>query len=280
MNEAEKTLSELDLADLRWAHFHLEHPSLAARLSSVIGVPIEQGLQLLPQSWYTSLEQAAEHSVKRMLEMTISGMAHIAPNVANDSLHRLLVMGTGAVGGFFGPLMLLTELPVTTALMLRSIADIAHSLGEDLSGEDARLACMQVFALGGRTKEDTHADTGYYGLRITLSLHFSHQFLFLGKTASNAPVPGGLNLIRAIASRFGVVVSDKAAAQLVPVAGAVSGALLNLVFMNHFQDIARGHFIVRRLERIYGVEAIKTAYESISLSEAEVFKSYSPLEGW
>lgn len=273
-----KHLSEQDLADLAWAYQHLENPSLAARLSSVIGVPIEQALHLLPQSWRQRIEETAERSIGIMLELTINSMAKINPDAANDPLHRMLVMGTGAVGGFFGPLMLLVELPVTTALMLRSIADIAHSQGEDLNSQDARVACLQVFALGGRTKEDRAADTGYYGLRITLGMHFSRKLLPIGKAAGN--VPAGVNLIRGIASRFGVVLSDKTAAQIVPGVGAASGAMLNLVFMRHFQDIARGHFIVRRLERAYGVEMIKTEYEDIGRREAEAARSYSPLEGW
>lgn len=279
MNFEQNELPEKDLAELEWACWHLEHPSLAARLSSVIGVPIEQALHLLPQSWYRRIDEAAEQSVKSMLDLTINNMARVDTAEANDRLHRMLVVGTGFVGGFFGPLMLLVELPVTTALMLRSIADIAHSQGEDVTSEEAKLACLQVFALGGRTKEDTAADTGYYGLRLTLSLHFSHRLLqFRG--VSNAPIPAGVTLVRGIASRFGVVVSDKVAAQLVPVAGAASGALLNLVFMHHFQDIARGHFIVRRLERLHGVEKIRAAYEKISEQDSEAYRSFSPLEGW
>ncbi len=279
MSETTDSLPHEDLADLEWAHRHLEHPSLAARLSSVIGIPMEQALHLLPQSWYRRIDDAAERSIKSMLDLTINNMELIKPDRANDHLHRLLVVGTGAIGGFFGPLMLLAELPVTTALMLRSIADIAQSQGEDMSSEEAKVACMQVFALGGRTKEDTAADTGYYGLRLTLSLHFSHRLLqFRG--AADAPVPVGLNLARGIASRFGIVVSDKVAAQMVPVAGAVGGAMLNLVFMHHFQDIARGHFIVRRLERVHGVDKIRSIYEQIRSQEMDAFNSFSPLEGW
>ena len=72
------------------------------------------------------------------------------------------------MGGFFGPLAVLAELPVTTTLMLRSIADIARSEGEDLADVQTRLACFQVFALGGRTRDDERAEIGYYGLRVSL----------------------------------------------------------------------------------------------------------------
>lgn len=44
----------------------------------------------------------------------------------------------------------------------------------------------------------------------------------------------------------------KVAAQALPVVGALGGAAVNYAFIEHFQDVARGHFTVRRLERLYG----------------------------
>ena len=55
MTLQDKLLTDEDLASLRWAHRHLEHPSFAARLSNLIGTPIEQGLMLLPKDWYRRL---------------------------------------------------------------------------------------------------------------------------------------------------------------------------------------------------------------------------------
>ena len=55
-------------------------------------------------------------------------------------------------------------------------------------------------------------------------------------------------------------VTEKIVAQSLPVVGAAGGALLNTLFIDHFQDMARGHFIVRRLERRYGKETIRLAY--------------------
>ncbi|HQR30429.1 MAG TPA: EcsC family protein [Anaeromyxobacteraceae bacterium] len=57
-----------------------------------------------------------------------------------------------------------------------------------------------------------------------------------------------------------MAVSEKAAAQLVPVVGAAGGAALNLVFMNHYQRTAWGHFTVRRLSRAHGEEAVRAAW--------------------
>ena len=43
--------------------------------------------------------------------------------------------------------------------------------------------------------------------------------------------------------------SEKLAAQAAPILGAIGGAAVNAAFADHFQTLARGHFIVRRLER-------------------------------
>ena len=66
-----------------------------------------------------------------------------------------------------------------------------------------------------------------------------------------------------LASRFGVIVTDKMAAEMIPILGAIGGALINLLFISHFQSAARGHFTVRRLERKYGEELVKREYEKV-----------------
>ena len=72
-----------------------------------------------------------------------------------------------------------------------------------------------------------------------------------------------------MASRFSIVVSEKAAAQAVPVIGALGGALINSVFIGHFQDVARGHFVIRRLERKYGAALVRNVYAT-RVSEQDV----------
>ena len=63
-----------------------------------------------------------------------------------------------------------------------------------------------------------------------------------------------------VAERFSIQVTEKAAAQALPIVGAASAALINLLFIDHFQDMATGHFTVRRLERKYGPETVKGVY--------------------
>ena len=49
-----------------------------------------------------------------------------------------------------------------------------------------------------------------------------------------------------------------------PSVGAISGALVNLAFTEHFQTLARGHFTVRRLERVYGTYEVRSEYARIA----------------
>ena len=69
--------------------------------------------------------------------------------------------------------------------------------------------------------------------------------------------------IAQIAARFNTVVGEKIMAQGVPIVGALGGATINVLFIEHFQDMARGHFIVRRLERKYGEVEVRKAYSEI-----------------
>jgi hypothetical protein len=45
---------------------------------------------------------------------------------------------------------------------------------------------------------------------------------------------------------------------------ALGGAAVNYAFIEHFQEVARGHFTVRRLERVYGKSVVRTEYERLA----------------
>jgi hypothetical protein len=57
--------------------------------------------------------------------------------------------------------------------------------------------------------------------------------------------------------------------------GALGGAAVNYAFLDHFQDVARGHFAIRRLERAYGKEAVRAQYEQL---REEALASRTPAE--
>jgi hypothetical protein len=155
-------------------------------------------------------------------------------------LHRALATASGAAGGMFGLAALPIELPVSTVIMLRSIADIARSEGEDLKDPAAALACVEVFALGGRDGSTDASESGYFATRTALAKTFLEAARFIaerGMVKEGAPVL--LKFVTQVAARFGVVVSQMVA-QALPVVGAVGDAAVNYAFMDHFQDVAHG----------------------------------------
>ena len=186
------------------------------------------------------------------------------PKAASSYLHKALAATSGAVGGSFGLAALPIELPISTVIMLRSIGDIARAEGEDLRDPETVLSCLQVFALGGLKGEADIANSGYFAVRGLLAKSVAEAARFIvdrGVVAEGGPVL--VRLIAQIASRFGVVVTQKLAAQAVPIIGAL-GAAVNYAFIDHFQEIARAHFTVRRLERRYGKDVVRMAYDKLS----------------
>lgn len=260
-------LSDADESTLIRAYDTLERPGFAVKISNVVGTPIEMALKMLPGGWYKRLHRHAEAGIAKSLEIAIRNvmLTPTVEGVSKDRRYRTLGMATGALGGLLGAPALMVELPVTTTLMLSTIADIARSEGEDLDSHEGRLACLEVFALGGQTEEDDATDTGYYGLRLALEAQVANasQYLARSSLGSTGSAPGLINLINTLSRRFGLVLSQKTTAELIPIIGAAGGALVNRVFMKHFQDIAHSHFAIRRLERQYGPAVIQAAYARI-----------------
>ena len=256
------TLSSPDIEDLRTAKRLLETPGLAARISNYVGAPIEKGFALLPKKWNAVVNDATRKSIETALDVALWTMDHSQAESPSNWWHKLAVGTTGAAGGAFGLAALTIELPVSTTIILRSIADIARSQGENLKMPEARLECVQVLALGGTSKSDDGSETGYFAARAVMAKAVSDAVQHLAKNGlSQKGAPAIVRLIAVIASRFSIVVSEKAAAQAVPVLGAFGGAVINTLFIDHFQDMGKGHFIVRRLERAHGPEEVKRIYK-------------------
>jgi len=178
-----------------------------------------------------------------------------------------VVVASGAVGGAAGLPGLLVELPFSLTVMLRAIAAHARAQGEDLSQVEARLECLTVFAYGSRSPGDDAADSTYFAARAALARAVSQAAEYvaergLAEAAAERGAPAIVRLVALVAQRLGVAVSEKAAAQLIPLLGAAGGAAVNALFMSHYQETAWAHFTVRRLERAHGAEAVREAYRT------------------
>jgi hypothetical protein len=259
-------LSHDELRDLARAKSLLERPGLAVRLAHYVGSPLEKGFALLPKNWNRVVNQAAHAALLKALGVTVATMGRAPRRSSREWLHKIAAGASGGIGGIFGLAALPIELPLSTAIMLRSIADVARSEGHDLSNMETRLACLEVFALGGLEENPEAAQSAYWATRTALSQTLSEAASHLArKGVVSESAPAIARFIAQIAARFGVVVSEEVAAKAVPILGAVGGGMINVMFITHFQNMARGHFIILRLESARGQETIRAAYQQLAL---------------
>lgn len=273
--EAKIAPTSRDWADLERAVQLLESPTLTAKMANLIGSPLEFAVKKLPQSVSRRIHGAVEAALFKSAQAALWSMDNTPGKTASTGWHKAAAAASGALGGAFGFTALFLELPVSTTIMMRSVADVARSEGFDLSEMGTRHACLEVFALGGNSGDDDASETGYYitrGFTAEVMRHLSAELA--GAAVGGGGVMIGLTpkeagkwlakIVEKVAARFGVVVTEKFAAQAVPIIGAVAGATLNTMFTDYYQDMARGHFIVRRLERQYGYETVRSAYNDLA----------------
>jgi len=271
-----------DLGALKTAVTTLEAPSLTIRIANRVGTPVEWALERLPGSSADAIHKAIQAALSKAVAGALRTMDEKSAGAARPRSHTAIVAASGAMGGFFGLKGTLVELPLTTTVIMRSVADIARSEGFSIADPLIQGECVQVFALGGRTADDDAADSAYYATRVGLNEIAKETGKRLAEAAANQAAqhtarataqgfqltPGQTSvwlaqIIEAVAQRFGIKVTEKFALQAAPVLGAVSGAAINAMFISHYQDMARGHFTVRRLEQKYGETPIRDAYRDL-----------------
>ena len=267
---ASAALDAAALAELRAARALLENPGIAAQLANLVGAPLEHVMEKRLPAPATKLVNALVRKVlEQSLRAAVATLGRQAAPPARPRTHAVAAAATGAAGGAFGFAGLAVELPLTTTLILRSIAEIARAEGEPLDDPATTLACFEVLTMGGRASRDDGAESGYFAARAVLAHQVAAAAEYVavhGLVGKGGPVI--VQLLAAIASRFSVNVSQKLALQAVPIVGAATGATLNALFMRHFQAMARGHFTVRRLERLHGVDEVRAAYDALGADAA------------
>lgn len=295
-HEATRTsiLSNADYIALEKAVLLLENPGLVARCSSVLASPIEWTIDALPEGVKKQIGKAAEAAISGALALAIKTMSIDEPDSdtqqSSDWWHMGLAAASGGIGGFFGVTALLVELPVSTTLMLRSIADIARSEGADLTRIETQLECVSIFAYGGDSSSDDGAQLGYYIAREAMAKMVANAVAHcnqvvaaeaaklaavastkaaraaakeLAEKVARMQAPLLVEFVNKVAARYSVSISESAMAKAAPVIGSIFGAAINSAFMAHFQDMARGHFSCMRMERIYGKDLIREEYRKI-----------------
>jgi hypothetical protein len=265
-----KQLSAEDLAILTKAKQQMEAIGWAIKVLNRVGNMIQTKVDFLPEKQQKWLQKVSYDVLLRVVKVNLLSMKKDQKTSAPlNKTYKALVTSSGILGGAWGIAAFAADLTITTNLMMRSIIDIARSEGENLKELDSQLACLQVFALGGKSKHDDTLETAYYATKITLDSSLKAATKGVGKVAGSL-LQGSANpflqALGIIASRFSIQVSEKFVVQAVPVIGAAGGAAINLAFIHHFQSMAQAHFSIRRLERGYGKSLIKEAYEGIRVN--------------
>src|SRR5262245_7005459 len=132
-----------ELRDLRRAKALLENPGLTARLANLVGGPLEKGFKMLPAHWALTVNKAVRIALLNALDLAV-GSIGAKTGKSSEMLHKVMVGASGGLGGAFGLPALPVELPLSTTIMLRSIADVARSEGHDLQNVETKLSCLEV----------------------------------------------------------------------------------------------------------------------------------------
>lgn len=274
-------LTPNDYHDLKVAFQLLESPTITARLSNFIGAPLELAVKKLPDKVSNAISGAVSISLSKAVDAALWSMDNTPNKKASPKLHKIYTGFTGAIGGALGFNAVLVELPITTTIMMRAIADMARAQGFNLDSFETKKMCLEVFAYGGKTKYDDATDSGYYAFRYFLNQTMNALSKELAEIAAKqsakeggklvmgmapSPTQAGVwlaSLIEKVAVRYKITVTSKVAAQIVPVIGAVTGASINTMFTGYYQDVARGHFIMKRLELKYGAALVEKEYKAL-----------------
>ncbi|WP_439154703.1 EcsC family protein [Yoonia sp.] len=212
------------------------------RAITYLGGQVEDGLKMLPAATRAQLDGIARTALRQSYDLASRSRTGAGRNVGSDRLHRLMGTLSGAMGGFGGLPTALAELPVATTVIFRAVHHVATEYGEDPDAEETRMQCLAVFGAGGPGTQDDGIDTAFIGARLSLS---------------GAAVHG---LIARVAPKFAAVLSQKLAAQAVPVLGAAAGAGTNYAFVDYYVALAHVHFGLRRLARTHGEEAVTEVF--------------------
>ncbi|GBQ05422.1 EcsC family protein [Saccharibacter floricola] len=253
---------DMDGEDLAQLHQVLEQVEqgrgtlvrLADLMGGAVGRATQLGLQGLSMApgFKAKIQRVTETAIEQAFRIAILGVEREGMAVSRkvrENMMQAAVAVSGAAGGFGGFAGMAPDIGFTTLAIMREIAMIARENGEDLNDEETRRACLEVFALRsvatGRREGDDENELGFFAARGLMR---------------GQPL---VMLMAEVAGHYGIALSRKLAAQMVPVAGALCGAALNSAFLAHYRAVARAHFTIRRLERTHGtaVQEAAQAYQ-------------------
>lgn len=214
------------------------------------GGRLEGWLESLPDTAKEVIEDKTRQALHLCYDTAGTPGLRRAMAATKGNTHQWGAALSGAVGGVAGLGSALVELPATITLIFGSIQQVAAEYGFDPNCDETRVDCLKVFASGGPLAGDDGVDTSFLSARLVVNGASLHA------------------LIARIAPRFATVLSQKLAAQTVPILGALAGAGINYAFMGYYREMAHVRFALKRLALDHGPEAVAQAFAAQSRSLA------------
>ncbi|MDB5664845.1 EcsC family protein [Cypionkella sp.] len=211
---------------------------LLMKLVNYVGGKAENALEFLPDGLKDGIESATAIAMQRCYEA--------ASSISNSSwipssgtwTNKAVATLSGAVGGLGGLPSTLAELPFTVTTIFTAIQKVAMQHGFDPQDPAVKLECLAVLGSGGPLREDDSVELSYLSSRLAVNGTVVQAFI-----ARYAP-------------KLALVLSQKLAAQMVPVLGAVAGAGLNYTFISYFEEMAQVRFKLRKMAEVHGAERV------------------------
>lgn len=113
-------LSTHDLIVLHHAADVLENPSFSSRITKTVGGAVEKTIAILPAQVSLSLNDITRTALEKSLEGAIFTLNSRRSSIPFNKTHKFFA----GLSGAFGFTAITIELPISTTIMLRSIADI------------------------------------------------------------------------------------------------------------------------------------------------------------
>lgn len=217
----------------RLARMHEEAGGIGMQILHVVGGGAEKVIDKVPQKYRAGIDRLTRTGLEQAV-----GLASASRRVVRDrgeGFDRAIAIASGAAGGMFGITGAMVELPATVAVLMRAMLGVAAEHGLDADSDLVRRECLRIFAVAGPMADDDAADLGFLAAKLSIT----------GQSLSA--------LVARVAPRLATALGPKLVAQSVPVLGALAGGAVNLAFVSYYQQLARVHFGLMRLEAETGL---------------------------
>ncbi|MFH1438706.1 MAG: EcsC family protein [Pseudomonadota bacterium] len=264
MNE-NKDFSDYEMRIMRLVVVWHQHPSFFSRALAALGTPVEKLILSLPEWGRTQISGAVNEGLKNCLDL--SRQTFDAPNIWRklarkagmtqikrfDDIpleildeqakgygmsNRLPVILSGVATGLIGLPGAIIDIPASITIFFRNIQTVCACYGIDPSDPSNVPYYMWLMTSGSPAPEDDSTDTGYIMTRLGLGLMVkeAQEFIVsaagkdLARTIAKESSPVLIKLINKLLQRLGIQMTEKVAATVVPLVGAIAAAGINTAF--------------------------------------------------